>query len=103
MPPIQCVKLLQKRIEYGMISTLVRIDDPVVVKPEEDSKKALMNDGIVPLIIYGRVPISVNVTHDKVTARYPSRLLILSISAFWLISLSIMQNRAQMTEDQIKG
>ena len=86
-----------------MISTSVRIDDPVVVNPEEDSKKALMNDGIVPLIIYGRAPITDKVTHDRVTTRYPSRLLILSISAFSLISLRIRQNRAQITEDQIKG
>jgi hypothetical protein len=49
-PPIQCVRLLQKRIENGSISTSVSIDDPVVLNPDVDSKKASINDGIVPLM-----------------------------------------------------
>jgi hypothetical protein len=49
-PPIHCVRLLQNSIEYGRISTFFRIEEPVVEKPEVDSKKALINDGIVPLI-----------------------------------------------------
>jgi hypothetical protein len=41
----------------------------VVVNPDDDSKKALMNEGIVPLIRYGSVPIKEKMTQDKVTAR----------------------------------
>ena len=67
-PPIHCVKLLQKRIECGSISTFLRIDDPVVVKPEVDSKKASMTDGIVPLNRNGSDPNIVKKSHDNVTA-----------------------------------
>jgi len=49
IPPNQCVRLRQKRIEKGNISTLVIIEDPVVEKPEVDSKKASINEGIVLL------------------------------------------------------
>ena len=45
------------------------MEDPVVVNPEEDSKKAFMKDGIVPLIMYGRAPITEKVIHERVTAR----------------------------------
>jgi hypothetical protein len=68
-PPIQWVRLLQKRIENGSISTFVRTDDPVVEKPDVDSKKASINDGIVPLIRYGKAPSTENNIHDRVTAR----------------------------------
>ena len=40
MPPIQCVKLRQNSREWDMDSTCVRIEAPVVVKPETVSKKA---------------------------------------------------------------
>ena len=39
MPPIQCMKERQKRIPLGKGSTAVRMEAPVVVKPETDSKK----------------------------------------------------------------
>ena len=75
MPPIQWVRLLQKRIEKGSISTFFRIEDPVVENPEVDSKNASINEGIVPLIRYGSVPKSEKTTHEIVTARNPSLLL----------------------------
>jgi hypothetical protein len=75
IPPIQCVKLLQNRIENGSISTFFKIDDPVVEKPEVDSKNASINDGMEPLIRYGNAPNNENITHDSVTARNPSLLL----------------------------
>ncbi len=46
IPPIQCVKLLQKSIDFGIDSISINIDDPVVVKPETDSKIALTTDGM---------------------------------------------------------
>lgn len=52
------------------------MDDPVVVNPEVDSKKALMNEGIVPLIIYGRQPAREMTIHDNVTDRKLSRIFI---------------------------
>ena len=49
--------------------------------PEVDSKNASINDGIVPLIRYGKVPNNEKITHDTVTERNPSRLLNFSESA----------------------
>jgi len=46
IPPIQCVKLLHKRIDLGRLSMSERIDDPVVVKPDTDSNSASLKDGI---------------------------------------------------------
>ena len=42
MPPTQWVKLRQNRRPWLMASTSVRIDEPVVVKPETVSKNASM-------------------------------------------------------------
>jgi hypothetical protein len=82
IPPIQWVRLLQKRIEYGRISTSFSTEAPVVEKPEVDSKKASINGGIAPLKIYGREPSTEKKTHDRVTDRKPSLLLNLEGSAF---------------------
>ena len=38
MPPSQWVKERQKRIPLGRASMSVRMEAPVVVKPEQDSK-----------------------------------------------------------------
>ena len=40
IPPIQCVRLLQKDIPIGRDSISVNIVEPVVVKPDTVSKKA---------------------------------------------------------------
>jgi len=53
-----------------------------VENPEVDSKKASIKEGIVPLNIYGKAPNDEITIHDNVTARYPSLLLNLFISAF---------------------
>ena len=42
MPPIQCVKLRQYRRPCDLLSTSVRILDPVVVKPETVSNQQSM-------------------------------------------------------------
>jgi hypothetical protein len=70
------VKLRQNSIEYGSISTSFRIEAPVVVKPDADSKKALINDGMVSLIRYGSDPKSENKIQAIVTVRKESLLLI---------------------------
>jgi len=54
------------------------------VNPDADSKKALINEGIVPLIRYGRAPSNENKIHDNVTTRKVSLLLISSGFAFLL-------------------
>lgn len=48
MPPIQWVKLLQNKIDFGSISISDRIEDPVVVNPETDSNMALAKCDIDP-------------------------------------------------------
>jgi hypothetical protein len=81
MPPIQCVRLRQNRIENGSISTFFKIDEPVVEKPDVDSKKASTNDGMDPLIRYGRAPRTEKTIHERVTERNPSLLLNFAESA----------------------
>jgi hypothetical protein len=76
IPPIQCVKLLQNKIEFGNTSISVRIEAPVVENPETDSKYASMKDGIDPEKIYGRQPIRLIRNQDAVTVRYVSFLWI---------------------------
>ena len=81
MPPIQCVRLLQNRIEYGSISTFFNIEEPVVEKPDVDSKNASTNECMEPLIIYGNAPSTEKNIHDNVTERNPSLLLNFAESA----------------------
>ncbi len=50
IPPIQWVRLLQKRMDRGRASISVKMDEPVVENPEADSKKALVKFGIEPEI-----------------------------------------------------
>ena len=38
MPPIKWVKLRQRSMLFGRLSISVRMEDPVVVKPDADSK-----------------------------------------------------------------
>ena len=48
MPPIQCVRLRQNNKDLGKISISTKIEEPVVVKPETDSKNASTKEGIAP-------------------------------------------------------
>jgi len=79
------------------------MDDPVVVNPEEVSKKASINEGIVPLIIYGRVPIAEKMIQDSVTERKPSLLLIESIIVFREIVKKMTERTIVINDDQRKG
>ena len=72
MPPIQWVKLRQNSMEWLMPSTLVRMEAPVVVKPETVSKKASMKLGISPLITKGRAPMADTVSQVRAVIRKPS-------------------------------
>jgi hypothetical protein len=56
MPPIQCVRLLQYNMLFGAASISCSIVAPVVVNPDMVSKKALVNEDIVPLNKNGIVP-----------------------------------------------
>jgi hypothetical protein len=69
IPPIQCVRLLQNKIDFGRISMSVRMDDPVVVKPDTDSKNASINEGMAPERRYGKEPIRLSVNQEMVTVR----------------------------------
>jgi hypothetical protein len=44
-----------------------------------------MNEGIALLKRYGSEPARVNTIHERVTARYPSLLVIFFVSAFLLV------------------
>ncbi len=59
------MKLRQNRIEYGRDSTSGKIDAPVVVNPDVDSKNASTNEVIDPLSRKGNVPIQERTSHDK--------------------------------------
>jgi len=56
MPPSQWVRARQKLMLGGMTSTSMMILDPVVVKPDMDSKKASTNDGMTSDRRKGRAP-----------------------------------------------
>ena len=72
IPPTQCVKLLQNSMPLGRLSMSVRIDAPVVEKPETDSKKASIGEEIAPLIKNGNAPkIDIN-SQDSATVANPS-------------------------------
>jgi hypothetical protein len=103
IPPNQCVRLRQKSIEYGSISTFVMIEDPVVENPEVDSKNASIKFGIAPLIRYGNAPKTEKTIHDKVTARYPSLLLNFLVSAFLEIQYNSPDNETVIAADKRNG
>jgi hypothetical protein len=75
IPPIQCVWLLQKRIPLGILSISIRMEDPVVVNPETDSKKAFVNPGIACENKKGNVPKKEITSQLKKTITKLSRLL----------------------------
>jgi hypothetical protein len=81
IPPIQWVKLLQNKIDFGRASISVKIDAPVVVKPDIDSKKASINPGMALEIIYGEAPINEKKTHEKETMKPASFFVNDSISS----------------------
>ena len=68
--------------DFGKASMLIRVELPVVVKPQILSKKALVNEGIESLIIYGKVPKSDNIIHVIVTVIYTSLLVIFKLWIF---------------------
>jgi hypothetical protein len=74
-----------------------------VVNPEDVSKKASINEGIVPLIIYGSVPIAEKRIHDSVTERKPSLLLIESIIVFREMLKKMTDKTIVIIDDQRKG
>lgn len=84
IPPIQWVKLLQKRMLLGKASISVRIDDPVVVKPDTDSKKAFVKEGMAPEKIKGKHPTKLIYNHEKVTRKKASFRFIESSASFFV-------------------
>jgi hypothetical protein len=76
--------LLQNNIDFGRASILVKMLDPVVVKPDTDSKKASTKLCIDPENIYGRAPAKLIKNQDEDTMMYPSRLVIPAKSCFFL-------------------
>jgi hypothetical protein len=72
IPPIQCVKLRQNKMDFGSASMSVKMEEPVVVNPDTDSKNALINEGMLPEKTYGRLPIKVIKIQLAVTVKYAS-------------------------------
>ena len=72
IPPIQCVKLLQKRRHLGSASTSLKIEAPVVVNPETVSKNASIKFGIAPDKKKGSEPKILITIHDSATVTNPS-------------------------------
>ena len=72
MPPTQWVKLRQNRLPRLSGSTAVRMDAPVVVKPETVSKKASTYWGISPLSTKGSAPNADMASHASATVTKPS-------------------------------
>ena len=87
IPPIHWVILLQKRMLFGKDSISSNMVEPVVVKPDIVSKKALVKTGILPDIKYGRQPKRVINSQPPTTIRYPSRFLISELLCFFVSNL----------------
>ena len=79
IPPIQWVRLLHKSTDFGRDSISVRMDAPVVEKPETDSKNALTKEGMAPEKMKGKHPTRPIISHESVTVRKASFLLIFSL------------------------
>ena len=73
MPPIQCVKLRQNSEACERLSTSVRIEAPVVVKPEADSNSASIKTGISRVNQSGSAPKRLSTIHESATITNPSR------------------------------
>lgn len=79
------------------------MEEPVVVKPEQDSKKASVKEDIEPLKMKGRVPNRITANHDRVTARNPSLFVILLITTFLVRKYKNLDNIRTIIEDQRNG
>ena len=73
MPPSQWVKERQNRIERGMLSISVRTDAPVVLKPDQASKKESIKLSKLPETQKGKAPTTEAINHPRDTIRNPSR------------------------------
>jgi len=87
----------------GSDSTSLSIEEPVVEKPDVDSKKASMNEGITPLKRYGKAPIIEKRVQEMVTTKYPSLLVNLFVSASLEIMWNMTESNAVMAEDKRNG
>ena len=72
MPPIQCVKLLQNKIQRGRASTSLKMLAPVVVNPETVSNRASTGFVMDPLNRKGREPITLSTIQLRETETNPS-------------------------------
>ena len=99
MPPAQFVKLRQNSILWlssSICRSTPRIEAPVVVKPETDSKSASVKRGICPLMKNGRQPITLSSTHVSAQEMYPSRTY---ICAFFGLSFDDISPSARHTAE----
>ena len=76
MPPSQCVRLRQNSTPCGSDSMSVRMLAPVVVNPDMVSKKASVNEGMLPERMKGRLPKRAAPSQPKVTTAKLSRTVI---------------------------
>ena len=74
-PPSHWLKLRQKAMAAGMesICSAVITVEPVVVRPETDSKKASTGDVMVPSKRNGSAPATPPTSHASPTVASPSR------------------------------
>ena len=74
IPPSQCIWHLHTWIVIGQESTSCKIVEPVVVKPETDSKTASLKEGITPEKKRGNAPSSPVAIHASATKTMPPRV-----------------------------
>ena len=72
MPPTQWVKLRQNSPPRLKGSTAIKMEEPVVVKPETVSKKASTYMGMSPVRTKGSAPKADMASHARATATKPS-------------------------------
>ena len=61
-------------MDFGRLSISVRIEAPVVVNPDMDSKRASVKLGMAPERKRGRQPTKAESTQLELTSRNPSRV-----------------------------
>jgi hypothetical protein len=83
IPPIHWIKLRQNKRDFGMASISVKIEAPVVVSPETDSKKADEKSGIADENQKGNALKKETPIQPRVTIAIPS-LAVIGLFVFCL-------------------
>ena len=101
MPPIHAEAMRQNCNPLGKLSMSLRMDAPVVVKPETLSKKALMTVNSPPNIKKGMAPKTQAAIQQPVTMQQPSSMLMFSCG--WVLMMAKKPHIVAAIAEKTKG